>query len=198
MARYTGPKRKLERRENFPLFGTNKYQKRAGNPGQHPMSRGRSSEYAVQIREKQKVKRIYGVLERQFSKIVTQALKAEGNSGTRLMQLLEARLDNVVFRSGFSKTRMQSRQFVAHGHVKVNGKLVDIPSYQVAVGDEIELDSKIADNAMGKVIYKELEEYKVPAWIDVKGMTAKVEKIPSRDQLDQAINERLIIEFYSR
>lgn len=198
MARYTGPKIKLERREGVSLFGSNKFEKRSGVPGQHPQTKGRPSEYSVQIREKQKLKRTYGVLEKQFRGMVDKAQKSTGNSGTILLQLLELRLDNIVFRMGLAKTRMQARQFVGHRHVKVNGQIVNIPSYTVKVGDKIELDKKIVDSELGKIIFAELKEYKAPAWLDAAGRSGSVVNVPSRSEIDQSINERLIIEFYSR
>lgn len=202
MARYTGPTIKLERRENYSLFGSNKYQKRPGNPGQHPTSKSRPSEYAVQIREKQKVKRIYGVLEKQFRLVVKNALKSKGNSGTRLLQILETRLDNVVYRMGFAKTRMQARQFVSHAHVKVNGERINIPSFQVTPGDVVSIDKKIADGDMVKVTTisntTTNAEFKAPSWLTVSNAEAKIIDLPARAEMDQGINERLIIEFYSR
>ena len=138
MARYTGPKRKLERRENATLFGSEAWKKRPTPPGQHGNSRrSRPSAYAIQFREKQKVKRTYGLLEKQFKGIYLKAKKSTGNTGLRLLQLLELRLDNVVYRLGMAKTRMQARQIVNHGHVQVNGKKVDIPSFLCSVGDKI-------------------------------------------------------------
>lgn len=193
MARYTGPKRKLERREKQSLFGTNKWEKRPGNPGQHPVSRGRLSGYATQKRETQKLKRIYGVLEKQFSNVVKKALKSEGNSGTRLLQLLELRLDNVVYRMNLAKTRMQARQFVTHGHIKVNGAKVNIPSYLVKEGDEVTIDGQLLEF----VVIDEKRENK-SAWLEIGKGAGKIVSIPQRAELEQSVNERLIIEFYSR
>lgn len=198
MARYTGPKRKLERREQTTLFSSNKWQARPGAPGQHPFTRGRLSEYGQQLREVQKVKRTYGLLEKQFRRLMQSAQKADGNTGTILLQLLESRLDNLIFKLGLAKTRMQARQFVTHGHVKVNGKKLDIPSYNAKVGDKIELDKKIMDSNMGQIIYAELEEVKVPEWLERSKNSGIFKSMPARSQLDQSINERLIIEFYSR
>jgi small subunit ribosomal protein S4 len=198
MARYTGPKRRLERRAGVTLFGSNAWEKRPGNPGQHPMSRTRPSEFSTQIKEKQKVKRIYGLLEKQFRRVVDQALKSKGNSGTILLQILESRLDNIVFRLGFAKTRMQARQFVGHKHIKVNGAVVNIPSYQVKAGDKLEIAKQITESELGKVIAADLKDYKAPEWLEKSGTSGKLVAIPSRSQMDQSINERQIIEFYSR
>jgi small subunit ribosomal protein S4 len=198
MARYTGPKRKLERREKASLFGSNEWEKRPGNPGEHPFTRGRLSGYGVQLREVQKVKRIYGLLEKQFRKNIKNATHYTGNTGTRLLQLMELRLDNIVFRLGLAKTRAQARQFVNHGHIKVNGKKQSIPSYIVKVEDKIELKDKFAKRDIAKVIAEETKERNIPDWLDKSGNTGKLARVPKRAELDQSINERLIIEFYSR
>lgn len=198
MARYTGPKRRLERREGTSLFGSEAWKKRPTQPGQHPIQRSRPSEYAIQFREKQKVKRIYGLLEKQFRRVISTALKSTGNSGTILLQELELRLDNIVYRMGFAKTRMQARQFVNHGHVLVNGKKVSIPSYRVNIGDKIELKKKLTDSDAAKARAEELKETKVPGWLSGSKNKGEVLEIPKRSELDQSINERLIIEFYSR
>jgi small subunit ribosomal protein S4 len=198
MARYTGPKRRLERREKASLFGSDKWQKRPTNPGQHPVQRSRPSEYAMQFREKQKVKRIYGLLEKQFSRAVAEAIQTKGNSGTILLQSLEMRLDNVVYRLGLAKTIMQARQFVNHGHVQVNGQKVDIPSYSVSIGDKITVKKKITDSDAGKVRAEELKDAFIPDWLNNSKSGGEIVAAPKRAQLDQTIDERLIIEFYSR
>jgi small subunit ribosomal protein S4 len=198
MARYTGPKRRLERREGVSLFGSNKWEKRPGKPGQHPFTRSRPSEFYVQVREKQKVKIIYGLLEKQFRGLVDLALKSESNSGTVLLQSLETRLDNIVFRLGYAKTRMQARQYVTHRHVTVNDKILNIPSYIVKPGDKIGMRTKIAEGDMYKVTSEDLKDYKVPAWLSRDGFTGKLLELPKRTDLDQSISENLIIEFYSR
>lgn len=198
MARYTGPKRRLERREGMTLFGTDKWRRRPTLPGQHPTQRSRPSEYAVQFREKQKLKRIYGLQEKQFSSTVKSATKALGNSGTVLLQNLELRLDNVIYRLGVAKTRMQARQFVNHGHVLVNEKKVSIPSYKVEVGDKIEIKSKLTDGDSAKARMEELKDAVVPTWLEQNKKGGKVVGVPKRAELDQSINERLIIEYYSR
>jgi small subunit ribosomal protein S4 len=198
MARYTGPKRRLERREGVSLFGNNKWQQRPGVPGDHPFTRSRPTEYATQLREVQKTKRLFGLLEKQFRLTVKSALKSSGNTGTRLLQLLELRLDNVVYRMGLAKTRSQARQFVTHRHVKVNGKILNIPSALLSVNDTVEISSKLMDTDLGAVITKELEGYTAPEWVSVSGLQGKVVSEPKRPQMEQIINERLIIEFYSR
>lgn len=194
MARYTGPKWKISRRENADVFGSDKWRKRPTAPGDHPVSRGRPSEYAVQFREKQKVKRSYGMLEKQFRNLYTEAVRRKGNTGTILLQLLELRLDNVVYRLGLAKTRNQARQFVTHGHITVNGKKVDIPSYSVSVGDEISYSAKLAKSDIAKLIKAENKGMQIPQWL----AGGQVKSVPTRDMMDQSIREQLIIELYSR
>ncbi|HOY46909.1 MAG TPA: 30S ribosomal protein S4 [Candidatus Dojkabacteria bacterium] len=196
MARYTGPKWKLSRRENYDLFGDNKWRKRPTLPGQHPVSRGRASNYAVQFREKQKVKRMYGILEKQFRNIYTQATKATGNTGLRLLQLLELRLDNVVYKMGLAKNIFQARQFVTHGHIKVNGEKASIPSMTLKPGDSVEYAQRFLKSPMVQLISTENKAAKrnTPKWLE----NGKVESLPTREMMDQGINEQLIIELYSR
>lgn len=198
MARYTGPKRKLERRENATLFGSENWRKRPTPPGQHGASRSRPSPYAIQFREKQKVKRMYGLLEKQFKNIYKKAQKSEGNTGLRLLQLLEMRLDNVVFRLGLAKTRNQARQMVNHGHVKVNGRKVDIPSFTVSSEDQIELSSKIQKSELVVLVNAEMKGTQVPEWLTKHANGGLVSREPSRDHIDRSIQEQLIIELYSR
>lgn len=194
MARYTGPKWKISRRENFDVYGSETWRKRPNPPGVHTNAKGRPSNYAIQFREKQKVKRIYGLMEKQFKKIYQSASTATGNTGTRMLQLLELRLDNVVFRQKMAKTRNQARQFVTHGHVLVNGKKVNIPSYSVSVGDEVTLHSNFEKQEHIKVMQAELKNVKIPEWLK----NGKVQTVPTRDMMDQSIDEQQIIEFYSR
>ncbi len=198
--RYTGPKRKLERREKATLFGSDKWKKRGTLPGMHPVSRTRPSDYAIQFREKQKVKRMYLMTEKQFKRFFKMAKKATGNTGTRFLQLLEMRLDNVVYRLGFAKTRNQARQFVNHGHILVNGKKLDIPSYIVKVGDEIEVKSKLLKKPIFKQILDEikLDKREVPNWLQKARYSGKVTSEPTRDHIDKSIKEQYIVELYSR
>ena len=198
--RYTGPKRKLERREQATLFGSDAWKKRSGLPGQHPVSRKRPSNFAIQFREKQKVKRMYLMTEKQFRRFFAEAKKATGNTGTRFLQLLELRLDNVVYKLGFAKTRNQARQFVNHGHFQVNGEKVDIPSYIVKVGDEISMKPKFAKSEIVTLVEGELkaEKYKTPEWLSKAKTSGKVLSEPTRDQIDRSIREQSIVELYSR
>ncbi|MCA9385790.1 30S ribosomal protein S4 [Candidatus Dojkabacteria bacterium] len=198
MARYTGPKRKLERRENATLFNNDNWRKRPTPPGQHGASRSRPSSFAIQFREKQKVKRTYGLLEKQFKNLYKKALKTDGNTGVRLLQLLELRLDNVVYRLGFAVTRNQARQLVNHGHVLINGRKVDIPSYTVSPEDTIELSKKIQKSELMVNVKAETKGAQVPEWLDQHANGGKVNDEPKRSHIDKSINEQLIIELYSR
>jgi small subunit ribosomal protein S4 len=194
MARYTGPKWKISRRENYDVFGDAQWRKRPTLPGQHPTSKGRPSNYGIQFREKQKVKRMYGLLEKQFSNLYKTATKATGNTGLRLLQLLETRLDNIVYRLNMAKSINQARQFVSHGHVLVNGKRINIPSYQTKIGDEVTYEAKFNDLEVAKVIKEETKTITLPRWLE----SGKVEMLPTRDMIDKGIKESLIVEFYSR
>lgn len=200
MARYTGPKRRLSRREGLPLFSKDiKALERKGiiPPGQHGVSRRRRvSEYGIQLREKQKAKRFYGILEKQFKKYVEQAGKVKGATGLALLQTLETRLDNVVYKLGFTNSRAQARQIVSHGHIQVDGKKVTIPSYKVKKDQTIALLPKLGDNTQVK---KSLEESNtLPEWLERQATVGKVLRIPNREEMEQAINEQLIVEYYSR
>lgn len=200
MARYTGPKRRLSRREGLAL--TNKdikaiERKGALPPGQHGgKMRRRISEYGVQLREKQKAKRLYGILEKQFKGYVVKASKVKGATGLSLLQFLETRLDNTVYRLGFTKSRAQARQMVSHGHIKVMDKKVNIPSYQVNLGQTIAISDKLLDNTQVK---KSLDEATtLPEWLERKATIGKVLRMPNREEMEQSIDEQLIVEFYSR
>ena len=207
MARYTGPKFKLDRREgtNMMLKGkrsaSSKHplsKKGAVAPGQHgPKGPPRKvSDYGFQLREKQKVKRIYGILERQFRRYYEKAAKKKGATGESLLQLLESRLDNIVYRLGLSSSRAQARQLTSHGHVLVNGKKVNIPSYTVQVGDVISLK----DKANNFFIVKEAssEDIKIPEWLERKALVGKIVRLPEREEIAAEVNEQAIVEFYSR
>lgn len=200
MARYTGPKRRLSRREGIPLFAKDvKALERKGAvaPGQHGASRRRRiSEYGIQLREKQKAKRIYGLLEKQFKRYLTQASKVKGATGLALLELLETRLDNVVYRLSFTRSRSFARQLVSHGHIRVDDKKVTIPSLRVKVGQTIAISEKLSDNTQ---IKKSLEEAEtLPEWLERQATVGKVLRIPKRDEMEQAIDEQLIVEYYSR
>jgi small subunit ribosomal protein S4 len=203
MARYTGPKNKLSRREGYNLFGSTSRsleRRLATPPGEQGSKRRRKeSEYGIQLREKQKVKRMYGMLERQFRRFFTMASKQRGATGEQLLQILERRLDNVVYRLGYARTRPMARQLVNHGHLKVNGRKLDVPSYLVRTGDVIELYGK---STQIPGITEALAERggNLPAWLsrdDERG-AGRVMRLPERHESEPGITEQLIVEFYSR
>ncbi|MBI2984516.1 MAG: 30S ribosomal protein S4 [Candidatus Kerfeldbacteria bacterium] len=205
MARYTGPKLKLSRRFGQALFGTAKeakvLQRRNYPPGQHgPAASGRQSEYALQLREKQKAKIMYGLLERQFRKYFSEAYKSSGDTGVQLLQLLERRLDNVVYRLGLASTRAQARQLVNHGHVVVNGRRVDVPSYRVKVNDVIGVKPQSSTLTHFTTLAKSLENYQPLTWLELNktALSGRVTGLPEGSQLEQTISPQLIVEFYSR
>lgn len=199
MARYTGPKRRLSRREGVALFAKDaKALERKGAiaPGQISTRRKRFSEYGLQLREKQKAKRIFGLLERQFRNYYIKASKQKGVTGEALLRALETRLDNVVYRLGFTQSRNEARQIVSHGHIKVDGKKVSIPSYEVKLGQVVAIGDKLLDNIQVK---KTLQDGgTLPPWLERKAAVGKVLKMPEREDMEQLINEQLIVEYYSR
>ncbi len=165
-----------------------------------PKRRRKESEYGMQLREKQKVKFIYGVLEKQFHSYFEKAKRQPGITGENLMRMLESRLDNVVFRLGFARTRKEARQTVTHGHITVNGKRVDIPSYRVRPGDVVAVADKAKDMLVIKSALVSNERMQVPAWleVDIEKLQGNVLSLPNRDQIDLDINEQLIVELYSK
>jgi small subunit ribosomal protein S4 len=198
MARYTGPKDRLSRREGFDLFSKGaKMTRLTVPPGVHgPKGTRSGSQYGRQLREKQKVKRLYGLMESQFRKYVEAALTTRGNTGEALLSLLEKRLDNVIYRLGFSPTRAAARQLVSHRHVLIEGKKVNIPSYQVRKGETITLTVKgLAVPSVKKML---TEETKIPSWLVRKGPVGKVEGMPKRTDVLEPVAEQDIVEFYSR
>lgn len=200
MARYTGPKRRLSRREGMALFAKDAKaleKKGAIPPGQHGMGRRRRiSEYGLQLREKQKAKRIFGILEKQFKKYFEEASKVKGATGLVLLQKLERRLDNVVYRLGLASSRAGARQLVSHGHVKVNGQKVNIPSFQVSIDQTIAISEAMSDNTQIKKTLEEKET--LPEWLERKATIGKVLRFPKREEMEQSVNEQLIVEYYSR
>jgi len=198
MARYTGPKWRISRRENASVFGDEKWKKRQTLPGQHGTSMRRPSNYNIQLREKQKVKRTYGLLEKQFRNLYSKATAELGNTGTRLLQLLELRLDNVLYRLGFGATRDQARQMVSHGHIRVNGKKLNIPSYTVVVGDEITVKGTDKKESWVSIVRESNKGNKVPGWLSSSKDGGEVKSVPTREMIDPSIREQLIVEFYSR
>ena len=199
MAKYVGPKDRLSRREAFDIFSAGTKLTRLNvPPGVHgPRGLSSSSQYGKQLREKQKVKRIYGILERQFRRYVEEALKSKGNTGEALLISLERRLDNVIYRLGFAPSRPAARQIVSHRHILVDGKKVNIPSYSLKVGETVSLDSK-ATNIPEVKKSIEQKDFKIPSWLKRKAVVGKVEAFPKREDITEPISEQDIVEFYSR
>ncbi len=207
MARYLGPKAKLSRREGTDLFL--KSARRAigdkakfdSKPGQHGRTSGsRTSDYGLQLREKQKVKRMYGVLERQFRRYFEEADRRKGNTGANLLLLMECRLDNVVYRMGFGSTRAEARQLVSHKAMTVNGQCVNIPSYVVKVGDVVAVREKSKKQNRVVEALQLAQQVGIPAWVDVNADKGEgtFKKVPDRDEFAADVNESLIVELYSR
>lgn len=200
MAKYNGPKDRLSRREGVDLFGKGAKLTRLNVlPGVHgPKGQKKApSQFGRQLREKQKVKRIYGILEKQFKIYVEKALKSKGNTGEALLILLEKRLDNVIYKLGFAQTRPMARQLVSHRHVLVNDKKVNIPSFQIKIGDVISLTSKIIEMPLVKKLISD-EEYETPTWLERKVSVGKIIKDPIRSDIVELVSEQDIVEFYSR
>jgi small subunit ribosomal protein S4 len=208
MARYTGADCKRCRREKTKLFLKGSkcdgpkcpIEIRPYPPGEHGRNRPKESEYLLQVREKQKARRIYGVLERQFGNYYSEAARKRGKTGEVLLQILETRLDNIVYRAGFAKSRDMARQLVGHGHILVNGKKVDIPSYRVSESDIIEVAPKSRELTPFVVARAEAGERTPPPWIEVipDKMRILVHTLPVRAQIDTLVQEQLIVEYYSK
>ena len=208
MAKYTESKCRLCRREGAKLFlkgercfkGVCAFEKRPVAPGQHGMSRKKISEYGLQLREKQKCKRIYGVLEGQFRKYYERADRMKGITGENMLSLLERRLDNVVYRLGFAPSRTTARQLVTHAHFTVNGKNVDIASYQINVGDVIAVKETKTDNKYFEAFKQAEKTTNVPKWLEFNAekLEGKVIALPKRDDIDSQIAEQMIVELYSK
>lgn len=201
MARYTGPKHKLARREGVNILDkTSKSLQRRLNvpPGIHGRKRKRRlSEYGTQLREKQKAKATYGLLEKQFKKLVQTVQKRKGETGEMIVSLLETRLDNLVYRLGFARSRTMARQFVSHGHISVNGKKVNIPSYEVKVDDVISISTTIQKNPQVVELLKD-KEIKLLPFIKKEGVSGKLLRMPKKEDLEVPFDLQLIIEYYSR
>src|SRR5688572_23621125 len=207
MARYTGPVCRLCRREKMKLYLKGPkcdsmkcpIERRPYPPGEHGRDRPRESEYQIQLREKQKARRIYGVLEKQFRNLYEEANRQKGVTGENLLRMLELRLDNVAYRAGWGASRAQARQFVRHGHVSVNGRRVTIPSYQVRKGDVVQL----RDRAKAMIVVRhniETMGRTVPPWLEVasEGASVTVRDLPLREHIDVPVREQLIVELYSK
>ncbi|SIR29676.1 SSU ribosomal protein S4P [Aeromonas sp. RU39B] len=206
MARYIGPKLKLSRREGTDLFlksGVRAIDSKCKidtPPGQHGARKPRLSDYGVQLREKQKVRRIYGILEKQFRNYYRHAARQKGNTGENLLQLLEGRLDNVVYRMGFGATRAEARQLVSHKSIMVNGRVVNIPSFQVSPEDVVSVREKAKKQARIKAALEIAAQREKPTWVEVDAskMEGAFKRLPERSDLSADINEQLIVELYSK
>jgi small subunit ribosomal protein S4 len=202
MARYTGPRTRISRRFGTPIFGPSKYLERKNYPpGQHgPKSRRKNTEYALGLMEKQKMRYYYGLLEGQFRRVYKKALRQRGITGETMLQILETRLDNIVFNFGFGTSRASARQMIAHGHVKVNGRKVDIPSYAVKVNDVIEMKETSVSRQMATRNLELSTSRSVPDWLSVNrdGFKGSLLRLPTRADIQPIANEQTVVEFYSR
>jgi small subunit ribosomal protein S4 len=202
MARYTGPRVRISRRFNTPIFGPSKYlERRSYPPGMHgPKSRRKLTEYGAGLVEKQKLRYYYGLLERQFRGVYERALRKRGVTGETMLQILEARLDNVVFHLGFANTRAGARQMVAHGHVQVNGRKVSIPSYALKVNDVVEVRDSSVSRQMANRSLEMSTSRAVPDWLSLNkdAYRGQVMRVPTRDEIQPIANEQAVVEFYSR
>ncbi|HOK77569.1 MAG TPA: 30S ribosomal protein S4 [Verrucomicrobiota bacterium] len=202
MARYTGPRVRISRRFGTQIFGPTKYlEKRNYGPGVHgPKHRRKNTDYALGLMEKQKLRYYYGLLERQFHRVYRQALRKRGVTGETMLQLLECRLDNVVYQLGFAYTRAAARQMVCHGHIKVNGRKVNVPSYGVKVNDVVEVRNSDASRRLAAKNLEFSASRAVPDWLSLNKEAFKgvVMRLPTRDDIQPIANEQAVVEFYSR
>lgn len=201
MARYTGPATRISRRLNVDLVGGDaSFERRPYPPGQHGRNRIKQSEYLLQLQEKQKAKYSYGILEKQFRRYYDEANRGQGKTGDNLLQILESRLDNVIYRAGIARTRRQARQLVSHGHFLVNGHKVDIPSYRVTPYDIVDVRPKSLETTPFLIARETQGERPVPAWLQVvpDKLRVLVHQLPVRAQIDIPVQEQLIVELYSK
>ena len=202
MARYTGPRTRISRRFGIPMFGPDKYlERRNYGPGVHgPKSRRKHTDYGLGLIEKQKLRYYYGLMEKQFRGVYEKALRRRGVTGEQMLQILETRLDNVVYQLGFATTRAASRQMVCHGHVKVNGHKVDIASYALKVNDIVEIKEGNVSRQLASKNQEQSTSRVIPEWLSLNKETFKgtVMRIPTRDEIQPIANEQAVVEFYSR
>ena len=202
MARYTGPRVRISRRFGLPIFGPSKYlERRAYGPGVHgPKSRRKTTEYGLGLIEKQKLRYYYGLMERQFRGVYEKALKRRGVTGEQMLQILETRLDNVVYHLGFASSRAAARQMVAHGHVRVNDRKVSIPSYALRVNDVVQVKNTTVSRQLATKNLEISTSRAVPDWLSLNKEEFKgvVMRIPTRDEINPIANEQAVVEFYSR
>ncbi len=202
MSRYTGPTTRINRRFGMAIFPANKsFERRTYPPGQHgPNFRRKVSDYSAGLLEKQKLRMMYGLTEKQFRNLFQKAKRKQGITGENFLSSLETRLDNVVYRLGFARTRKSARQFVNHGHILVNGKKVDIPSFQVSVGDDLTVREKTSSRQVATRNLDGSQYNNTPPWLEAKAdsLQGTVTRLPQADELEQSINVQLVVEFYSR
>ena len=201
MARYTGPMTRKSRRLRTDLVGSDQaFEKRPYPPGQHGRARIKESEYLLQLQEKQKARFTYGVMEKQFRRYYEEAVGRTGKTGERLLQILETRLDNVVYRAGIARTRRMARQLVSHGHFTVNGVKVTIPSYRVSQYDIIDIKEKSLNSVPFQIARETSGDRPIPSWLQVVGERQRIliHQLPERAQIDVPLTEQLIVEFYSK
>jgi len=201
MARYTGPSTRISRRLNVDLVGGDAaFERRPYPPGQHGRARIKQSEYLVQLQEKQKAKYSYGVLEKQFRRYYEEAVRRQGKTGDNLLQILESRLDNVIYRAGIARTRRQARQLVSHGHFTVNGRKVDVPSFRVSQYDIIDVRPKSLETTPFLISRETYGDRPIPGWLQVvpSKLRVLVHQLPERAQIDVPLQEQLIVELYSK
>lgn len=202
MARYTGPRVRISRRFGLPIYGPTKYlERRNYGPGVHgPKSRRKTSEYGLGLIEKQKLRYYYGLLERQFRRVYQSALRTRGVTGEKMLQILETRLDNVVYHLGFAPTRPAARQMVAHGHIQVNGRGVSVASYALKVNDVVEVKNTSVSRQMATKSLETSTSRNVPEWLSLNKDAFKgvIMRLPTRDEIQPVANEQAVVEFYSR
>lgn len=202
MARYTGPKQRISRRFGTPIYGPSKYlERKAYPPGTHgPRSRRKHSEYALGLMEKQKFRYYYGVLEKQFRAAYDKAKKSPGVTGEVMLQILETRLDSMIYHLGFANTRRAARQMVGHGHIRVNGRRVDVPSYQVKVGEEIEVKDTTVSRQLATRGMESSTSRPIPEWVtrNKESYKGSLVRVPTLAEIQPVANEQAVIEFYSR
>jgi small subunit ribosomal protein S4 len=202
MARYTGPRIRISRRFGVPIFGASKYlERRNYGPGAHgPKSRRKSSDYALGLQEKQKLRYYYGLLERQFRNVYERALKRRGVTGETMLQILESRLDSIVYHLGFATTRAAARQMITHGHLRVNGRKVSTPSFNVRVNDAVEVKDSSVSRQLATRNLELSTSRAVPAWLSLSRDAFKgtLLRVPSREEIQPMANEQAVVEFYSR
>lgn len=202
MARYTGPKQKISRRFNTPIYGGSKYlERKPYPPGTHgPRSRRKLTDYALGLNEKQKFRYYYGILEKQFRRAYEQAKRSRGVTGEVMLQILETRLDSMVYHFGFANTRRAARQMVSHGHIKVNGRRLDVPSYAVCINDVIEVKDSSVSRRLGSKGMESSTNRPIPEWLtrDKDAFRGVLVRMPSLEEIQPIANEQAVVEFYSR